>query len=84
MKALGNAKVQILKCRDNSNEDEPTEVNIDLKYYLFGDSEAGEGRISSNISSDTTDIINDISSGNGIDDDILSTFSSLAGGNFKL
>ena len=69
MKDLGMAKVQILKYRDNRNEDDPTEVNVDLKYYLFGDAIDGTSEISASVSEDTEDILNQIDENSDILDD---------------
>lgn len=77
MKDLGMAKVQVLKYRDSRNEDEPTEVNIDLQYYLFGDNANGVTGISSNISDETTEAIMNNEEGNGFD--ILSELGEFMG-----
>ena len=75
MKDLGVAKVQILKYRDSRNEDDPTEVNIDLQYYLFGDLSEGTTSISSEISPETENILEHLDSNdlNG-DDEIMAEF----------
>lgn len=52
MKDMGIAKMQILKYRDNRNDDDPTEVSIDLAYYLFSDSIDGASTISAEVSED--------------------------------
>lgn len=69
MKDLGMVKVQILKYRDNRNEDDPTEVNVDLKYYLFGDAIDGTSEISSSVSEDTEDLLDKIDENTDILDD---------------
>lgn len=69
MKDLGMVKVQILKYRDNRNEDDPTEVNVDLKYYLFGDAIDGTSEISNSVSEDTEDLLDKIDENTDILDD---------------
>lgn len=80
MKDLGVAKVQILKYRDNRNEDEPTEVNIDLKYYLFGDLEDGTSELLEETSEETDNMLNQLDT----NDDILEDFKEFMPGNFSL
>lgn len=74
MKDLGLAKVQILKYRDSKNEDDPTEVSIDLPYYLFGDNIDGVSEVSPEISSDTINMLNQSDDGSM---DFLSEFDDL-------
>ena len=78
MKDMGVAKVQILKYRDNRNEDDPTEVNVDLQYYLFGDLVEGASEISPNISEDTNEALSKI------DDNMLDEFKEFMPDNFDL
>ena len=56
MKDMGITKVQILKYRDSKDENEPTEVGVDLPYYVFGDLEPGSGTISTDLSNSIEDI----------------------------
>lgn len=80
MKDLGMAKVQILKYRDNKNEDDPTEVNIDLKYYLFGDSIDGTSEISDSVNEETTNLLSQMDDNS----DIFEDFKEFMPDNFDL
>ena len=74
------AKVQILKYRDNKNEDDPTEVNIDLKYYLFGDSIDGTSEISDSVNEETTNLLSQMDDNS----DIFEDFKEFMPDNFDL
>ena len=74
MLELGITKVQILKYRDSRSDDDPTEVNVDLQYYLFGDLSEGASAIKSEISEDTSKLLNSYDNGN-VENDIMAEFS---------
>lgn len=88
MKDLGIAKVQVLKYRDNRNEDDPTEVSIDLHYYMFGDNSDGMSEISMNIDSAATDLISEAeerdSSNIKMSQELLDEFSEFMPKNLEL
>ena len=74
MLELGITKVQILKYRDSRSDDDPTEVNVDLQYYLFGDLSEGASAIKPEISDDTSKLLNSYDNGN-VENDIMAEFS---------
>ena len=77
MKDMGVAKVQILKYRDSRDENEPTEVNVDLPYYVFGDLESVHTSISQDLGDEAIEALD-----NG--DDILDSFKGIIPDDFSL
>lgn len=86
MKDMGNIRMQILKYRDNRNEDDPTDVNVDLQYYLLGDIEQGASATTSKVSEENVDNLAGIleSDYNDNAEEALEAFGDLASGEFDI